>query len=30
MLIFYTNLAARGVHALLSRGMLSTQAWRSR
>jgi len=30
MLIFYTNLAARGVHALLARGMISTQAWRKR
>ncbi len=30
MLIFYTNLAARGVHALLSRFLSSTQAWRTR
>lgn len=30
MLIFYTNLAARLVHAALSRGLSRTQAWRSR
>ncbi len=30
MLILYTNLAARGVHALLSRALGRTQAWRSR
>ncbi len=30
MLIFYTNLAARGAHALLSRGLGRTQAWRRR
>ncbi|MFS8036598.1 putative 2-aminoethylphosphonate ABC transporter permease subunit [Xanthobacter sp. AM11] len=30
MLIFYTNLAARGVHAVLSRILARTQAWRIR
>lgn len=30
MLIFYTNLAARGVHAVLSRGLARSQAWRDR
>ncbi|WP_210208789.1 putative 2-aminoethylphosphonate ABC transporter permease subunit [Roseiarcus fermentans] len=30
MLIFYTNLAARGVHAVLTRVLASTQAWRAR
>lgn len=30
MLIFYTNLAARGVHALLSRSLARTQEWRVR
>lgn len=30
MLIFYTNLGARLVHALLSRGLSRTQAWRIR
>ncbi len=30
MLIFYTNLAARGVHMLLSRAVAATQAWRAR
>ncbi len=30
MLIFYTNLAARGVHLLLSRALSRTQAWRIR
>jgi iron(III) transport system permease protein len=30
MLIFYTNLVARGGHALLSRSLWRTQAWRYR
>lgn len=30
MLIFYTNLGARGVHAVLSRVLARTQAWRTR
>ncbi|MFO1143801.1 MAG: TOBE domain-containing protein [Amaricoccus sp.] len=30
MLIFYTNLGARCVHLLLSRGLANTQAWRTR
>lgn len=30
MLIFYTNLAARGVQAALSRGLARSQAWRNR
>ncbi len=30
MLIFYTNLAARGVHMLLARLLARSQAWRSR
>ncbi|MFG1299131.1 putative 2-aminoethylphosphonate ABC transporter permease subunit [Xanthobacter sp. V3C-3] len=30
MLIFYTNLVARGVHAVLSRGLARTQEWRTR
>lgn len=29
MLIFYTNLAARGLHLLLSRTLAGTQAWRA-
>lgn len=30
MLIFYTNLAARGIHLLIGRALASTQAWRTR
>jgi iron(III) transport system permease protein len=31
MMIFYTNVAARGVHLLLSRALVRrTQAWRKR
>lgn len=30
MLIFYTNLGARGLHLLLSRALASTQGWRTR
>jgi iron(III) transport system permease protein len=30
MLIFYTNLAARGVHLVLARLLGRSQAWRSR
>jgi iron(III) transport system permease protein len=30
MLIFYTNLGARGLHALAAGGMAGAQAWRRR